>query len=91
MRKKKTIQKSRNEMTDNKRVNRALVRVADIFEDERLNMSEGLAVAEQIIVNAFGNKVDEAGSAIEVACTFDIAQEFLETLAHKVANALKGE
>ena len=78
-------------MTDEKRVARALVKCQDVFNEEHLNFTEGLAVAESIIVNSFGNAADDAESVEELQGLIDIAQEYLTTLTHNTANAIKEE
>lgn len=85
----KIIRRERREMTDEKRVARALVKCSDVFKEEHLNFTEGLAVAESIIVNAFGNAADDAQSTEELQGLIDIAQEYLTTLTHNTAEAIK--
>ena len=83
------IRRERREMTDEKRVARALVKCSEVFKEEHLNFTEGLAVAESIIVNAFGNAADDAQSTEELQGLIDIAQEYLTTLTHNTAEAIK--
>jgi hypothetical protein len=85
----KIIRRERREMTDEKRVARALVKCSDVFKEEHLNFTEGLAVAESIIVNAFGNAADDAQSTEELQGLVDIAEEYLTTLTHNTAEAIK--
>ena len=85
----KIIRRERREMTDEKRVARALVKCSDVFNEEHLNFTEGLAVAESIIVNAFGNAADDAKSTEELQGLIDIAEEYLTTLTHNTAEAIK--
>ena len=85
----KIIRRERREMTDEKRVARALVKCSDVFNEEHLNFTEGLAVAESIIVNAFGNAASDAQSTEELQGLIDIAQEYLTTLTHNTAEAIK--
>ena len=83
------IRRERREMTDEKRVARALVKCSDVFNEEHLNVTEGLAVAESIIVNAFGNAADDAQSTEELQGLVDIAEEYLTTLTHNTAESIK--
>ena len=76
-------------MTDEKRVARALVKCSDVFNEEHLNFTEGLAVAESIIVNAFGNAAVDAESKEELMGLCDVAEEFLTTLAKNASRAIK--
>lgn len=85
----KIIRRERREMTDEKRVARALVKCSEVFKEEHLNFTEGLAVAESIIVNAFGNAADDAQSTEELQGLIDIAEEYLTTLTHNTAEAIK--
>lgn len=91
MGKTKEIKKLQEEMTDEKRVERALVKCADIFEEERLNFSEALAVAGSMIVNAFANKVDECQSELEVNATFEVAEVYLANLLKRVLKGMVGQ
>lgn len=85
----KIIRRERREMTDEKRVARALVKCSDVFKEEHLNFTEGLAVAESIIVNAFGNAACDAQSTEELQGLVDIAEEYLTTLTHNTAESIK--
>ena len=76
-------------MTDTKRVQRTIQGCNEVFNDQRLNFSEGLDVTEKIIVNIFENKAQEADSAEELQAVLDIAEEFLTTLTKKVANVIR--
>ena len=87
--KSKIIRRERKEMTDEKRVARALVKCSDVFNEEHLNFTEGLAVAESIIVNAFGNAAVDAESKEELMGLCDVAEEFLTTLAKNASRAIK--
>ena len=91
MSKTKEITKLQAEMTDEKRVERALVKCADVFEEERLNFTEALAVAGSMIINAFANKVDECQSEIEVSAIFDVAQVYLTNLLKRVLQGMRGK
>ena len=71
-------------MTDEKRVTRALEKCAVIFKDEHLNFTEGLTVAESIIVNAFDNAVDDVTSTDELQALIDIAEDFIIGLTNNV-------
>ena len=76
-------------MTDTKRVQRTIEGCNEVFNDQHLNFSEGLDVAEKIIVNIFDNKAQEADSAEELQAVLDIAEEFLTTLTKKVASVIR--
>ena len=54
-----------------------------------MNFTEGLAVAESIIVNAFGNAADDAESQEELMGLCDVAEEYLTTLTKNAAHAIK--
>lgn len=88
-RRNKVIKRERQNMTDTKRVQRTIQGCNEVFNDQRLNFSEGLDVTEQIIVNIFENKAQEADSAEELQAVLDIAEEFLTTLTKKVANVIR--
>lgn len=90
-RRNKVIKRERQNMTDTKRVQRTIQGCNEVFNDQHLNFSEGLDVTEKIIVNIFDNKAQEADSAEELQAVLDIAEEFLTTLTHKVANAIQGK
>ena len=83
------IRRERREMTDDKRVKRALEKCSVVFQEEHLNFTEGLAVAESIIVNAFGNAADDVQSTEELQGLVDIAEEYLTTLTHNTAESIK--
>ena len=85
----KIIRRERREMTDEKRVARALVKCSDVFKEEHLNFTEGLAVAESIIVNAFGNAACDAQCTEELMGLCDVAEEYLTTLTKNAAHAIK--
>lgn len=85
----KFIKKERKNMTDKKRVQRALVKCAGVFEEEKLNMSEGLKVFEEAIVNTFENAIENVSNIEEFHATCNIAEEYLTSLAQKVANKIK--
>ena len=88
-RRNKVIKRERQNMTDTKRVQRTIQGCNEVFNDQHLNFSEGLDVTEQIIVNIFENKAQEADSAEELQAVLDIAEEFLTTLTKKVANVIR--
>ena len=88
-RRNKVIKRERQNMTDTKRVQRTIQGVNEVFNDQHLNFSEGLAVTEKIIVNIFDNKAQEADSAEELQAVLDIAEEFLTTLTKKVASVIR--
>ena len=85
------IKRERRNMTDAKRVQRTLKYCNEVFNEQRLNLSEGLDVAEQIVVNIFDNKVQEADNVEDLQAVLDIAEEFLIILSTKVANAIQGK
>ena len=88
-RRNKVIKRERQNMTDTKRVQRTIEGCNEVFNDQRLNFSEGLDVTEKIIVNIFDNKAQEAESAEELQAVVDIAEEFLTTLTKKVASVIR--
>ena len=88
-RRNKVIKRERQNMTDTKRVQRTIEGCNEVFNDQRLNFSEGLDVTEKIIVNIFDNKAQEADSAEELQAVLDIAEEFLTTLTKKVASVIR--
>ena len=90
-RRNKVIKRERQNMTDTKRVQRTIQGCNEVFNDQHLNFSEGLDVTEQIIVNIFDNKAQEAETLEDLQAVIDIAEEFLTTLTHKVANVIQGK
>lgn len=90
-RRNKIIKRERQNMTDTKRVQRTIQGCNEVFNDQHLNFSEGLDVAEKIIVNIFDNKAQEAETVEDLQAVLDIAEEFLTTLTKKVANVIQGK
>lgn len=90
-RKNRIIKRERHSMTDTKRVQRTIQGCNEVFNDQRLNFSEGLDVTEKIIVNIFDNKAQEAETVEELQAVIDIAEEFLTTLTTKVAKVIQGK